>query len=225
MKCDEFRQLLGQEPDEHLPEAALSHLNACEGCRGLAGDLDAIRSAALKLGSAEIQPPESVWISLRRELVAEGLLREPRRDSRPVTHGWWSFFQRPAAAGAFLALLVAAAGLFGYQHAVRSAARRAVLVTPHVEPAAVRSMQRIFKEEEVDVVDRAITQLAGQNSAVADSLRRNLSIVDNFIAQCEKSVREQPNNEMAREYLYGAYEQKAELLNAALTRDTTGGLQ
>jgi len=42
---------------------------------------------------------------------------------------------------------------------------------------------------------------------------------------CEKNVREQPENEMAREYLYGAYEQKAELLAAAMDRSTSGGLQ
>ena len=57
------------------------------------------------------------------------------------------------------------------------------------------------------------------------SIRRNLGIVDNFIAMCEKDVREQPDNEMAREYLYGAYEQKAELLATATSRSMTGGLQ
>jgi hypothetical protein len=39
-----------------------------------------------------------------------------------------------------------------------------------------------------------------------------LAIVDNYIALCEKSVREDPENEIARDYLYEAYEQKADLL-------------
>jgi hypothetical protein len=63
------------------------------------------------------------------------------------------------------------------------------------------------------------------DAAVTDSIRRNLNIVDNFIAMCEKDVREQPENEMAREYLYGAYKQKAELLATAMDRNTMGGLQ
>jgi hypothetical protein len=67
--------------------------------------------------------------------------------------------------------------------------------------------------------------LQAHDAAVSDSIRRNLNIVDNFIAICEKSVREQPENEMAREYLYGAYQQKAELLVTAMDRSTTGGLQ
>ena len=40
----------------------------------------------------------------------------------------------------------------------------------------------------------------------------NLAIVDNNIALCEKSVREEPENEIARDYLYEAYQQKADLL-------------
>ena len=64
-----------------------------------------------------------------------------------------------------------------------------------------------------------------RDAAVTDSIHRNLGIVDNFIVLCEKSVREQPDNEMAREYLYGAYEQKAELLATAMDHGTMGGLQ
>ena len=45
-------------------------------------------------------------------------------------------------------------------------------------------------------------------------------MVDNLIVLCEKSVRENPDNPMAREYLYGAYQQKASLLAAAMDRST-----
>jgi len=44
------------------------------------------------------------------------------------------------------------------------------------------------------------------------SFQKNLQIVDKYIAMCEKSVREEPGNELARDYLYGAYQQKADLL-------------
>jgi hypothetical protein len=64
-----------------------------------------------------------------------------------------------------------------------------------------------------------------QDSAVTDSIRRNLQIVDNFIAMCEKDVHEQPDNQMAREYLYGAYQQKAELLATAMNHSMSGGPQ
>jgi hypothetical protein len=47
---------------------------------------------------------------------------------------------------------------------------------------------------------------------VTASLHQNLEIVDNYISLCENSVREEPENELAREYLYEAYQQKADLL-------------
>jgi hypothetical protein len=87
------------------------------------------------------------------------------------------------------------------------------------------SAENVFKEELLTVGNENIPGLRVHDGAVSDTIRRNLNIVDNFIAMCEKDVREQPENEMAREYLYGAYEQKAELLSTAMDRSTTGGLQ
>ena len=87
------------------------------------------------------------------------------------------------------------------------------------------SAENVFKEELLSVGNENIPGFRAQDSAVSDTIRRNLNIVDKFIAMCEKDVRDQPENEMAREYLYGAYEQKAELLSTAMDRNTTGGLQ
>jgi len=53
-------------------------------------------------------------------------------------------------------------------------------------------------------------------------LRRDLKIVNDFIAVCEKAVREQPKDETARQYLYGAYQQKSQLLTAATEHSWTG---
>src|SRR5580698_7317957 len=50
------------------------------------------------------------------------------------------------------------------------------------------------------------------NPAITASLHQNLAIVDNYISLCEKSVQEEPENEVARDYLYSAYKQKADLL-------------
>jgi hypothetical protein len=93
------------------------------------------------------------------------------------------------------------------------------------EASATPSAESLFEEEVRTVGIESIPGFPKQDAAVADSIRRNLGIVDNFIAMCEKSVREQPDNEVAREYLYGAYQQKAELLATATSRSMTGGLQ
>jgi hypothetical protein len=60
-------------------------------------------------------------------------------------------------------------------------------------------------------------QLAS-NSGVDVSLRENLDIVDKFIVDCEQRVKQQPQDELAREYLNGAYQEKAELISVMMER-------
>jgi len=67
--------------------------------------------------------------------------------------------------------------------------------------------------------DLANMQLASTgDSAVDASLRQNLQQVNEFIADCERRVREVPSDELAREYLTNAYQQKAQLLSAMMDR-------
>jgi ribosomal protein S15P/S13E len=58
-------------------------------------------------------------------------------------------------------------------------------------------------------------QLAG-NSQVDASLRDNLRTLNAFIADCEQHLKQNPQDELAREYLYTAYQQKAQLLTAMM---------
>jgi hypothetical protein len=165
-----------------------------------------------------------VWISLRHQLEAEGIIRQPRLAPRSVKAGWWFAFQRPAVAGAFLSLVLIAAGLISYMGDSTQVASRPQYEVKQVALSAP-STDSVFQEEVLTVGNERIPGFQEHDAPVTESIRRNLNVVDNFIAMCEKSVREQPENEMAREYLYGAYEQKAELLSTAMDRSTTGGLQ
>jgi hypothetical protein len=223
MQCSEFERILEQQ-EGPLPGLAVAHLDGCEACSTLTADLDSIHNAAVELGVDGIAPPEHLWLSLRRQLEEEGIIKEPRRDSPAAERGWWYAFQRPALAGAFLSLAIAAAGLAGF-----TGNSTQMAVHPQFEfkqnAAAVPSAYSVFQEEQVAMGNEDIPGFQAKDAAVTASFRRNLSIVDNFIAMCEKSVREQPDNEMAREYLYGAYQQKAELLATATNRSTMGGLQ
>jgi len=224
MECDQFERILEQQDNGPLPAPALAHLEACETCRILSADLGAIRDAALELGAEELPVPERVWISLRQQLNAEGILAVERPPVPEVPAGWWAVFQRPALAGAFLSLLLAAAAMVGYQSGSVQIAMHSPLASPPAGNTFL-SAEKEFKEESLAIGNVLIPQLQMRDAAVTDSLRRNLGVVDHFIAMCENSVREQPDNEMAREYLYGAYEQKAELLATAMNRSVTGGLQ
>jgi hypothetical protein len=72
----------------------------------------------------------------------------------------------------------------------------------------------VLNEQEIDLRNM---QLAS-TSAVDTSFRQNLQQVDDFIADCERRVHVAPQDELAREYLYNAYQQKAELLSAMMDR-------
>jgi hypothetical protein len=200
-------------------------MKGCEACRALAADLEAIHTMAIELSAEEISPPDHVWLSLRNQLEAEGIIHEPAPAVQSAEHGWWFVFQRPALAGAFLSFVLVAAGMIS---TLGNSTRMAVHPTvppQQQEASAVPSAENVFKEELLTVGYQNTPGFQAHDAAVTDSIRRNLNIVDKFIAMCEKNVREQPENEMAREYLYGAYEQKAELLATAMDRSTMGGLQ
>jgi len=228
MQCNEVEQILEQQGDSPLPEVATAHVNSCAACRALSSDLAAIHAAALELGGDEIAPPDHLWTSLRDQLKAEGIIRDSSPAPAIEPRGWWFAFQRPALAGAFLSLILIGAGMISTMGKPAQTTGR-LTMAPQLELQQVSlvapSAENVFKEEVLTVGNKNIPGFRAHDTAVSDTIRRNLNIVDNFIAMCEKDVREQPENEMAREYLYGAYEQKAELLSTAMDRSTTGGLQ
>jgi hypothetical protein len=229
MKCEQFLEVLEQQDAVELQDPVRAHLQDCDACRALSADFEAIRTIALQLDADVAAPAARVWISLRNQLEAEGLIHEPQiappgASINVTVRGWWANFQRPAFAGAFLGLLIAAAGTFSYFSNFSQTSVQTQLI-PVQEASYVPSADSVFKEEVLTVGSNSIPGLQRQDTAVTDSIRRNLRIVDNFIAVCEKSVREQPDNQMAREYLYGAYQQKAELLATAMNHSMTGGLQ
>lgn len=221
IQCAQFERMLEEEPDSPLSAGATAHLQGCIDCQVLWSDMEAIRVAGLEWGKEEVEPPEYLWSSLRRQLEAEGLIRE-----RPTQRGWFSaLFEAPprwTLAVASVSLLLIAAVLAGYQLTERRSA--AVLpVRLNISAAAPKLVAADLGETLDRDAKRVFDSLPEGNPVLASSLRENLGIVDNLIADCEKSVREQPDDPMARDYLYGAYQQKAVLLAAATDRSALEG--
>jgi hypothetical protein len=168
-------------------------------CRGLVEDFGAIRIVARDLSTVEEEPPARVWTSLRAQLEREGLIRN-RRSA--WFQGFFRAIPRPALAGAYLAMLIAAAvALSGPIHRQINDYRW------------IQGTETARLGADLDSVEQnTVAAFPNSNPVVTASLHQNLAIVDNYITLCEKSVREEPENEMARDYLYEAYEQKADLL-------------
>jgi hypothetical protein len=73
---------------------------------------------------------------------------------------------------------------------------------------------RVLNEQEVDLRNMHLSS----TSPVDASLQLNLQQVDEFIADCERHLKEAPQDDLALEYLADAYQQKAELLSAMMDR-------
>jgi hypothetical protein len=200
--CNKFSELAAPWMEgDHLPEAA-AHLRECVHCRTVVADLESIRAAAAQLAEHEAEPPARIWLNLRDRLESEGLIRQPGWVER--LSGLLQTVPRPALAGAYLALFLTAGLLLGYQGNVTS--NQALWL------AGTQTTTSSLGSELNTVERNTISAIHERNPIVTASLHQNLAIVDNMIALCEKSVREDPQDEMTRDYLYQAYQQKADLL-------------
>jgi hypothetical protein len=202
MQCKEVEVVLELEGWTPLPEAARDHLAGCRNCQNLVEDLTAIVATAHLL-PAEVEPPERVWVSLRSQLEHEGIIQS-RVGAR---NSWWHNFSdlfpsRVLASSVVGAMIVAAVGL-QIQHPAPSTEARNV----YDDTATV-----------LNADEANLDQMQLGSSIVDVSLRQNLDIVDKFIADCETRMKEEPGDDLAREYLTGAYQQKAELLSAMMER-------
>lgn len=206
MNCKQFlNQLDALLQGENLPEAE-GHASSCPNCREIVQDFRAITSTARAMADDSVEPPAYLWNSIRAQLEKEGIIGEvpaPRVKAARRWRGWFSVLPRPALAGAYLAALI----IVGF-----------ALSGPVTRRMNDYRWMRGTREStatlgaHLDSVEHATMASLSSNPAVNAAFHKNLQIVDNYISLCEKSVREEPESELARDYLYNAYQQKADLL-------------
>ena len=257
MRCKELQAVLEGKGLGPLPLEAQEHLAECPECQDFVGDLSAIVAAARQL-PAEVNPPDRVWISLRAQLAAEGIIRE----EAPVelsTHHWWQdisqFFQARFLASVGAGVLVVLTGAYLAKRPVSTPQGRTSSPPPisettkNVAPPPVQAptappakpelvvvrrprtsapeapklkpspSEIAFLGETAGVLDQTESDLRGRatSNAMADaSLRANLKTLDGFIAECQARLAQNPQDQLTREYLNVAYQQKAELLSAMM---------
>jgi hypothetical protein len=254
MQCKELEEVLEQDGFSPLPLAAREHLASCSACQGLVADLTTIVASARQI-PAELHPPDRIWISLRAQLQAEGIIIDQPAVVAGQHAPWWqniSALFRPrvlVSAGVAAALTLA---VYFQTHKTTEVPVATTVVAPspktevpatdlanQVTPASAPApLQQANVTNHSSARDSATSlrpspselagttlmnveqdvpnmQLAG-NSAVDTSLRQNLRTLNEFIAECQQRLKQNPQDEVAREYLYSAYQQKAELLSAMM---------
>ena len=215
MQCKDVELVLEQEGFPPLPQSARAHVATCGHCQGFVADLQTIVSAAHEL-PAELEPPARVWVALQAQLEREGIIKTPA-SSAPWWQNFGELFRSRTLATAALGLVIVFAAVLQLRRPTDSNGEIAQS-SPDSVPALqqpINPAAKVLIDEEGDLNNM---HLAG-TSPVDDSLRVSLQSVDAFIAECELHLRAHPQDDLAREYLMNAYQQKAELLSAMMDRE------
>jgi len=261
MRCKELQAVLEEEGLGPLPLEAQEHLAECPDCQDFLADISAIVTAARQF-PAEVNPPDRVWISLRAQLAAEGIIREEVPVGLSAKVPWWQgisqFFQpRVLASVAAGLLLVLAGAYFAKRPVPGSVSQNSPPAEPQISEvaksdapapakqapaAAVKSESVVVHRVSVSpppprkspdlrpspsenallgeaavALSRTENELPGPSNAMADAaMRANLRTLNEFIAECKDRLAQNPQDQLTREYLNVAYQQKAELLSAMM---------
>ncbi len=84
--CQKFEAALAETPElERLAPPAREHAGRCVRCARLLADFQAIVGQARGLLAPE--PPQELWAEIRRQLEAEGLIRDTATEATPTNAG------------------------------------------------------------------------------------------------------------------------------------------
>jgi ribosomal protein S15P/S13E len=226
--CTHLTDAVECEDLSSLPPDDLAHLAECTDCQGFVADLNSIVAAARQI-PAEVEPPARVWISLRNQLAAEGLIREHVVPSEPLApkpwwyahwshaqgwHGFAGLLHGRVLATASVGLLILIAG--AYQ--LRNTNVATTLPQPVAEQREVPDDTGPILTQQENEMRSAETASTLSTSPVDDSLQKDLHTLDAFIAECKLHLKANPRDQLTREYLDRAYQQKAELLAEMMDR-------
>ena len=217
MQCLEFLEYSERWMEGERDAAASAHLKSCANCSALVADLESISRSGSTL--AEADPPERVWVSLRNQLEAEGLIREQQEAAvaLPAPRGF-AFGLRPALASAMLAVMMLASGFY----AMRTGNFFPATMTDAIDPTRDGGEVMAELAALAPLAAASMPEVHEHDPLVKAAYKQNLQIIDNAIAMCEKTVKQQPRNETAVEYLRAAYQQKADLLATISQRGAMG---
>lgn len=212
MTCNEFVRVLPELEGGQTTEQQ-QHLRTCPRCAELIAELNAITEQAQLLRTAELEEPSPrVWNSIEIALRQEGLIREPQSAETPAR------FSAPRRRLAWLvpamAALLVVLGLLVYEKGgmqPQLAKAPVPVATPDV--AAVTAPDLVPEEKQL------LNLVEARTPGMRASFESDLRAVDSYIADAEQSARNNPNDEIAQQYLMNAYEQRAMVYEMAMDRN------
>jgi hypothetical protein len=206
MNCTEFQNALPDCIDGGAPAEAEGHLKSCAACAELVTDLKEIAGQARLLAASE-EPGPHVWARIA-ESIESGALGQTEVPA-PLRALWWGAGQNrwavPAWVGAVAALLLLAFGINTMRQAPATPSGGVAVV----KPAA------LVDDDDMKFL-AAVEKRAPSKGAAR--YKAHLEAVNASIRDAKRSVEQDPGNELARERLIQAYDQKSALYEMAMAR-------
>jgi len=219
--CHQFDlELAAYLQGEEQPQLA-AHVQECPFCYSVLADLEGIRLASSELTTEE--PPARLWANIRASLMAEGIIRPSGASWRRWSWGWLTaaWLHNPVAVAALGCLLVLGIGLMksprfgilgsGFARVARTSNPESRDTNPG-EWSSVTDVAGALNPMETSYQASALSL----EPSVKETYQKSLDSLDGEIRECLKSIKQEPDNSLAREYLLAAYEQKARVLESAL---------
>ena len=206
MNCMEFQNALPDFIDGGAAPEAEGHVKSCAVCAGLVADLKEISGQARLLAAAD-QPGPEVWTRIERSLQQEGLVRAA--SSAPRRAVWWGAGQSRWAIPVWAAA-VAAMLLLGFELNTL----RQVPATPPAGVAVVKPPTALVDNDDLQL----LSMVEKRSPSKRARYKAHLEAVNASIRDAKRSVERDPGNELARERLIQAYDQKGALYEMAMTQ-------
>jgi len=212
MTCAEFQRVLPEIIEAGGNAEQEGHLSSCPVCSDLVQDLRYIAEQA-KLLVPMVDPSPRVWDGINDALEREGLVR-PRKGTGRFRTATVLVPSRWSSVGGLVALaavLVIAIGLLSYRRSTTTEGRPLQIAQAQVSPATAA-------DSDADDDAKLIAHIKQTSPAMASTYDENLKSVNSYIAAVRSRLRDDPEDEQAREYLVRAYDQKAMVYAMAMER-------
>lgn len=212
--CDEVQPRLSALVDGELDAAERArieaHVRSCGRCAALVEDLGRIRQAARRLGP--VDPPAHVWLEIAGQM-RQASPEAPQTGGAPARST-----QRWQWIGLAAALMISTAGAYLYLHLGHPAPK-----APAVTPAAATASVDAFTDELTQAMthyEKAIGELetltksstGGLDPSTAATLQKNLTVLDDAIAESRTALTRDPASVPARDSLLEALQRKVSVL-------------
>jgi hypothetical protein len=196
-------------------DALEAHLLTCAPCRVLAEDVRLLQREARLIGSEG--PPAGAWDRLARELQRRLPSDEPQPDAvvrQPQTSWRWM------GVAALLTVLIGGSLVVMRQSLFPTGTATPVASdAPETAPSLVESIE-LELDQAAQHYERAISgleQVASASDSPLDpaltaTLRENLQMIDQAIADSRDALRTEPTSQLAQESLFDAFRRKVVLL-------------